>query len=184
MASAQRAVVIRVELFGIEPLVWRRVRVMPSTTLAALHRVLQVVMGWQDTHLHQFRIGRLRIGEPDRQEDAKDLEDEREWTVADVVKAGASEFEYLYDFGDDWTHRLVIETNAPKVVGSGALCLAGENACPPEDVGGPPGYEEFLAAMANSKHRRHREFAEWCGGVWDPKAFDLNAVNRVLRSGR
>ncbi|MGE3601572.1 MAG: plasmid pRiA4b ORF-3 family protein [Dehalococcoidia bacterium] len=94
-----------------------------------------------------------------------------------------SEFDYLYDLGDDWWHRLVIEPNAPKVVRSGPLCLAGENACPPEDVGGPPGYEEFLAAMANPKHRRHRGFAEWSGGVWDPKGSDLNAVNRALRVG-
>lgn len=177
-----RSLVLRVELVGVEPLVWRRVRVAPGVTLAELHRVLQVAMGWQDTHLHQFRIGRLWIGQPDRQEGDKDLQDEREWTIADVVKAGVHEFDYLYDFGDDWTHRLVIEPNAPKVVGSGLLCLAGENACPPEDVGGPPGYEEFRAALTNPKHRRHRELAEWCGGVWDPKGFDLNAVNRVLRT--
>ncbi len=87
------------------------------------------------------------------------------------------EFEYEYDFGDGWEHRIIVEaTHKPVADWSYPLCVAGERACPPEDVGGPPGYERFLEAIADPKHREHDHMLAWVGGVFDPEGFDINAV--------
>jgi hypothetical protein len=99
-----------------------------------------------------------------------------------VSELGAGgEFEYRYDMGDGWQHRLVIES-LPRVAASQDLslpaCLAGENACPPEDVGGPGGYELFLEILADREHEQHQDMVRWIGGVFDPKGFDLNRLNR------
>jgi pRiA4b ORF-3-like protein len=184
LVKTRRAdVVLRVELLGIEPLIWRRLRVDQSVTFQALHEVLQRVMGWQDSHLHEFHADELAIGMMDVDEPRKGLQDENAWSLGQLLETGVSEFEYLYDFGDDWLHRVIVEpTSRGKAGGSGPLCLAGENACPPEDVGGPPGYALFLQALADPKHENHKQYVEWIGGIWDPKGFDLNRINRDLRA--
>jgi hypothetical protein len=182
--NAQAVVVLRVELLGIEPLIWRRVRVPAAMTLRDLHGVLQTVMGWQDCHLHEFRVGEVLIGVTDRPEleVPETKEDEKEWPVAQVLATGVSEFEYVYDFGDHWAHRVILEpATRSRIPGVGVLCLAGEGACPPEDVGGPPGYGQFLDALADASHSEHKTYVDWVGGVWDVKGFDLNRVNRQLR---
>lgn len=181
--KAESAVILRVELFGIEPLIWRRVRVPSAMTLRDLHAVVQRVMGWRDSHLHEFRVGASDIGIVDRPEldTPENMEDERKWTVAKIVGTGATELEYVYDFGDHWVHRIIIEpATRSRVPGRSALCLAGEGACPPEDVGGPPGYAQFLEALTDSSHAEHKTNVNWVGGVWDPNGFDLNRVNREL----
>lgn len=180
---ANVVVILRVELLGVKPLVWRRVRVPAVMTFRFLHGVLQTVMGWQDCHLHNFRVGEALIGVTDRPEldVPENMEDERAWTVAHMLAASASEFEYVYDFGDYWLHRIIIEpVTRSRVPGTGVLCLAGEGACPPEDVGGPPGYVQFLAALADPSHSEHKAYVDRVGGVWDIKAFDLNRVNLEL----
>ena len=176
--------ILRIELFGIEPLVWRRVRVPAAMTLRSLHGVVQTVMGWQDCHLYEFRVGDALIGIVDRPElDVPEkMEDERKWTVAKIAAAGVTEFDYIYDFGDHWAHRVILEpASRSRVPGSSPLCLAGEGACPPEDVGGPPGYAQFIEALADASHSAHKTYVDWVGGVWDVKGFDLNRVNRELR---
>ena len=184
MATSRRAdIVLRVELLGIEPLIWRRVRIASSISFKQLHDILQLVMGWQDSHLHEFRAGELAIGMMDVEEHREGLQDEIAWNLGQLLETGTSEFEYLYDFGDDWMHRIIVEpASRGRAGGSGPLCLAGENACPPEDVGGPHLYVEFLRALADPKHENHKRFLDWIGGIWDPKGFDLNRINRELRS--
>jgi hypothetical protein len=177
-------VVLRAELLGIEPLIWRRLRVPGAMTLRELHGVLQTVMGWQDCHLHDFRVGDVLVGVTDQPEiDVPEgMEDEGVWRVAHVVAIDSTEFEYLYDFGDDWRHRIVIEPAArSRVPGAAPLCLAGEGACPPEDIAGPPGYAQFLVALTDASHAEHKTYVDCVGGVWDVKGFDLNRVNRELR---
>jgi hypothetical protein len=104
-----------------------------------------------------------------------------------TVVSGVStrgEFEYVYDTGDDWVHRLVVEADG----GTRALeldllplCIAGENACPPDDIGGAHGYERFLAALADPGDEDHSGLLSWIGGVFDPRGFDLNHLNREWR---
>jgi hypothetical protein len=188
LAKTRRAdAVLRIELLDIEPLIWRRVRVARSVTLERLNEILQIVLGWQNSHLHEFRAGELTIGMKDVEEldEREDLQDESDWTLGELLDTGVTEFEYNYDFGDDWTHRIVLEpATRGGEPGPVPLCLAGENACPPEDVGGPVGYAQFLAAIADPEHEEHESYLRWIGGVWDSRGFDLNAINRVLRSPR
>jgi len=179
-------VLLRIELLNIEPLIWRRVRVPAKWKLRKVHDLIQRVFGWQDCHLHEFRVGEVHIGMPEADDLQEGLQDDREWTLAEVLKSGAREFQYVYDFGDWWEHRVIVEPESRTDVGASAapVCLAGENAAPPEDVCGPPGYEMFLEAIADPAHEEHEQMLEWVGGVWDPKAFDLNRVNRELRKRR
>ncbi len=94
-------------------------------------------------------------------------------------------FKYLYDFGDHWEHLVTVEDVHPRTDRTQAVvCLAGENACPPEDVGGPPGYFEFLAAIRDPTHDEHANLLRWIGGAFDPIAFDLVEVNARLAKSR
>ena len=175
--------ILRVELLEIEPLIWRRLRVPRGIAFTRLHQILQLALGWRDSHLHEFRADKLVIGMKEVNEvDAREgIQDEKEWKLQELLDTGVTEFEYLYDFGDGWRHRVIVEpATRGGQSGPSPLCLAGENACPPEDVGGPHRYAGFLKALANPAHREHGEFTRWIGGVWDPKGFDLNRVNRDL----
>jgi hypothetical protein len=88
---------------------------------------------------------------------------------------------YVYDFGDGWTHRLTVEKVLAAEPGVGyPRCVSGRRACPPEDVGGPWGYDGFLEAMADPTHPEHEQYREWVGGPFDPAAFDLDEVNEEL----
>jgi hypothetical protein len=176
----------------ITPLVWRRVLVSNQWTLASLHSYLQWVMGWQDSHAHEFQVGSLVIApdwwiqERGLDEDLTNYRDERRFSVAAVVReiGARGEFEYRYDMGDGWEHRIVVES-APAYWETHELplpsCLAGENACPPEDVGGPHGYAQFLESLGVRAHEEHEQSLKWIGGVFDLKGFDLNRINRDWR---
>lgn len=192
-APTRKPVTLRVELLDIQPLVWRRIVVSNQITLSALHNYLQWVMGWQDTHAHEFEIGehlvapRWWIAEMSGGTHDSRYKDEARFSVSKLVaELGiAGEFEYRYDMGDGWAHRIVIEaTQASSADLPLPRCVAGENACPPDDVGGPPGYMEFLAALKNPAHGEHARMLEWIGGAFDPKGFDLNRINREWRKGR
>ena len=177
---------IKVTLRGSQPPIWRRIQLRSDITLAKLHRILQEVMGWEDAHLHQFVIQGQRYGVPD--EDyvgPRETKDARKYKLGDVVPAEGSQFRYDYDFGDNWQHVLVLEKTLPPAEGVRyPVCLAGARACPPEDVGGISGYEHFLQALRDPKHPEHKEYLEWIGDNFDPEAFDIDEVNRLLRAMR
>ena len=183
-----KAVALRIELLDVAPLVWRRVLVPNNWTFATLHHYLQWVMGWTDSHAHEFEIGATLvapdwwISEAESEEEASRYRDERRISVAAVAAelGPRGEFEYRYDMGDGWVHRVVIEPvrSAPPSDATRPICLAGENACPPEDVGGPHAYAEFLKILSDRRHEQHEELTLWVGGVFDPKGFDLNRINR------
>jgi len=173
---------LHVELRDIAPAIWRRLQVPGSITLPRLHRVLQVTMGWTDCHLHRFTIGGQRYGIPFDDWPDESLHDERRVTLAGSLGAVVTDFSYEYDFGDGWLHAVQVEGTQPiDDTATGVLCTGGANACPPEDVGGPPGYFEFLQAIRDPMHPEHHELLEWCGGAFDPTGFDLNGVNASLR---
>ena len=173
---------LRIELMHIEPHVWRRVIVPETVTLAKLHQVLQAVMGWTDSHLHEYVIARKHYGTPDPDWPAEEpLHDERRVHLKPFIEARVRRFTYLYDFGDSWEHEITLEDlMLPKDTGPRLVCTAGENACPPEDVGGTGGYASFLEAIADPQHEQYQEMLDWIGYPFDPRAFDLNAVNQRL----
>ena len=152
--------------------------------LAKLHRTIQRVMGWKDSHLHQFVVRGRKYGMPDEDDvEGNRLLDERKFILGKLISGGR--FEYIYDFGDNWEHVLEIEEKLPLDRSFGyPVCVAGGRACPPEDVGGIPGYGNFLEALKNRKHPEHDAYREWIGEDFDPEEFDIDKVNRLLRALR
>lgn len=182
--AAARIFQLKIALEEVEPSIWRRLLVPSDITLAKLHFVLQKAMGWTNSHLHQFVIFDRHIGDLRQDEGELGFEDERKVKLDHLVGVNQSVV-YEYDFGDGWTHDVKVE-QALEVDNHFRYpaCTAGARACPPEDVGGPPGYETLIAALSDSKHEEHDGMVEWVGGVFDPEGFDVNAVNRALRSLR
>jgi len=145
--------------------------------------MLQAAMGWTDSHLHCFRIGDELYGM--QFDDYPEGEiDETSVTVIGAL-SGHRRFVYEYDFGDSWDHDVVVE--ATWTMPSGlkfAVCVDGQNACPPEDCGGVPGYALMLEALGDPSHEEHDDFLGWLGGPFDPEAFDLAVPNAALQRVR
>jgi len=143
-----------VTLKGIRPPIWRRVQVPGTLSLAAFHDMIQTVFGWT-------------------------VEDESAVTLAKALGARTKRFLYVYDFGDNWEHEVLVEKIVTGNSGSERpLCLGGKRHRPPEDCGGPPGYQNFLEAVRDPGHEEYEAMLEWVGGSFDAEAFDLAAVNR------
>jgi hypothetical protein len=175
---------IKITLAWSKPPIWRRVIVPADMTLDRFHDVIQRVMGWTDSHLHQFILGRTFYGKPDRQfaDMGNETLSERLHTIAELAPAARKRFLYEYDFGDSWNHEVLVEkVLPPDPAFRHPVCVAGANACPPDDCGGIPGYYEMLAALANPKHPEHENLTEWIGGKWDADAFDLDQTNAALK---
>ncbi|MGO9332931.1 MAG: plasmid pRiA4b ORF-3 family protein [Acidimicrobiales bacterium] len=180
MTGAPTTLQIKVTLDGSRPPIWRRLVVSGSATLDELHRVLQVAMGWEDYHLHCFRIGGVRYGPADYEDFDMDEVDEKTVTIAEAF-ADERRGVYDYDFGDSWEHRLLVEkTDVPVAWKGVALCTGGKRACPPEDCGGVWGYYNLLEALGDPSHEEHEEYLEWVGEDFDSEDFSKDAVNAVL----
>jgi hypothetical protein len=173
---------LHVELRDIAPRIWRQLLVPSWATLAKLHEVLQISLGWTNSHLHQFHIAGATYGMPDDEWREVSPLDDRRYTVAGCLADRVPDFVYEYDFGDGWEHAIHVEAILPvDQVDHYPLCTGGANACPPEDVGGSAGYFDFLQVIRDPSHEEHRDMLRWCGGSFDPTAFDRNAVNARLR---
>jgi Plasmid pRiA4b ORF-3-like protein len=187
MFEQPNAVQIRITLDEIEPKVWRRLVVPLKWNLEQLHLAIQAAFNWWNYHLHEFRIGGLRYGNVELLEEGAfegdpRTFDEREVRLRDFEGPGTS-FVYIYDFGDDWHHTVEIEKLlAPEVAPKQGSCVAGARARPPEDVGGVPGYERFLAVIADPEDPEHADMKRWCGGHFDPEWFDLALVDKDVRN--
>ncbi len=172
---------LKVTLRHSHPAIWRRILVADNIPLSHLHGVLQLAMGWTNSHLHSFQVGKLTFAEPSADDfiPAIDYRSVRLNQVAPGIRDGLV---YLYDFGDSWEHHIVVEEILPVEKGMRyPLCSDGQFACPPEDVGGVRGYTDFLKAIRNTRHPEHDEMLEWVGGTFDPEKFDLGSINRMLR---
>jgi hypothetical protein len=178
--KGQKAVYqLKITLKDVRPPVWRRVQV-PDCSLAMLHEIIQVAMGWENYHLYDFVVGGERYTDP-RGMDDLDMEDAGKVKLSQVAPKEKAKLRYTYDFGDNWQHEVLVEKVLPPEEGQKyPVCIAGKRACPPEDVGGPWGYMEFAEAIRDPQHERHEEFIEW-RGEFDPEVFDPDAVNLELR---
>jgi hypothetical protein len=176
---------LKVTLQNIKPPVWRRILVDASSTLDQVHEVIQAAFGWWNYHLHEFEIDGTRYGDPDPDDDwGPPTVNERRIRLDTVVTAGST-FGYLYDFGDGWSHRVTVEKDLPAETGTTVpACIGGRRACPPEDCGGPWGYEHLLEALADPTHPEHRDLTDWLGAPFDPEAFDPADFVHQLREGR
>jgi hypothetical protein len=190
MTSPGDVAVLRIELEDIEPLIWRRVAVRTSMNLGALHRVIQAAMGWQDCHLWEFvsgddKYGMLIPNDRDWNERIKDVAK----TKVSTLLSGVREVGYVYDMGDNWEHRIIVEK--VKAAESGAhypQFLGGERRCPPEDCGGLPGYYEFLKNIASKQSKKRKAAIDWYGGPYDPDEIGeqeiVAALHRIANASR
>ena len=179
---------LEIALLDIEPRIWRRFAVRSNHSLMVLHDIIQMVMGWNDCHLHEFEIGdqvyTARYPELDDLDERKTRDEQRSY-LRGVLGGEGSRFLYRYDFGDGWRNDLkVLKVSQPEEGVRYPVCLSGERSCPPEDVGGTWGYAEMLEALADPRHEEHDGYIEWLGRKFEPDVFDLNAVNGMLMNIR
>lgn len=175
--------VLRIELLDTEPLVWQRFLVPEQINLRRLHQVIQIVMGWENAHLYEFVCGGRRYGESDpfgMLDDDSTAQAANAKLKALLPRLKNDEFHYVYDFGDDWQHRLVVEQSGLENSNPCPRLLDGAMACPPEDIGGPPGYDALKAELEGDEEDCGEILTEIIGTDFDPSAFDKNDTAAAL----
>jgi hypothetical protein len=179
--KTENAYQLKITLKDSKPPIWRRFIVSESITLVKLHHVIQEVMGWYDSHLHEFEFNGECYGQPDP--DAMfEINNEKKVKLNLLINTEKDKFLYNYDFGDDWRHVIVLEkilTEQPAPVKP--KCITGKMACPPEDCGGLWGYYDMLETLKDPKSPEYEETIEWLGGEFDSEAFDIDWVNQELK---
>ena len=178
----------KITLLEVQPPIWRRIQVK-DCTLDKLHEHIQTSMGWTNSHLHRFQIGEERYADPMLMEEGMEeffYNDSTTTLLSGILPQTDKQcrFVYEYDFGDGWEHEIQFE-GCPRAEPGRKypLCLEGERACPPEDVGGTGGYEEFLQIITNPHNKAHKETLRWAGGKFDPEAFDSAAATKAMKKG-
>ncbi len=171
----------KITLKDIKPPIWRCIQVPSSFTFWDLHIAIQDAMGWLDCHLHEFRIpditGKtLSFGIPDEEFDDDFLPGWKS-RVSRFLNLERPVFEYVYDFGDNWRHKVELEKVLPVEPGKEyPRCLKGKRACPPEDCGGPWGYQDLLEILEDPQHEQHADMKSWVTsineGPFNPEEFD------------
>jgi hypothetical protein len=178
---------LKVVLLDSEPPIWRRIQVPGAARLDWLHSVLQVAIGWTNSHLHQFRVGEDCYSDTRHHfaefEGDPEILEEREFTLRQIAPREKNAFRYEYDFGDSWEHEITVEKILPPnaAASTTAICLDGARACPPEDCGGVWGYSNLLKILKDRKHPEHKSMKEWLGRAIDAEAFDVQKTNLWLR---
>ncbi|WP_028314602.1 plasmid pRiA4b ORF-3 family protein [Desulfatibacillum aliphaticivorans] len=171
---------IKVSLKNIRPPIWRRLLVTSDTTLPRFHMIIQNAMGWQNGHDHVFEIEKMEFGVNDPY-DPTSPKDETKIRLSKIVNREGQRFKYIYDYGDYWEHEVLVEKILPLEKGeSYPQCIKGKRACPPEDVGGPPGYQDLLEALESPEETDNVELLDIVEDDWDPDHFDLSEANEML----
>jgi len=180
----------RIALEGSEPHIWREFLVHSDITFYRLHHIIQILMGWENYHLYEFTTDSYRIGqqfEEDGFNGPHEVIDAQRIKIGDVLKSKGQKMDYLYDFGDYWQHSLTLEMVIEDLKLPFPVCCSGELSCPPEDVGGLPGFYDFLKIMSKPKDPEHKELKKWVksklvaiDGKYDPEKFSMEKVNWVL----
>jgi hypothetical protein len=186
--SSKEIYQFKITLEGSNPPIWRRIQIA-DCSLDKFHVHIQTAMGWTNSHLNQFRIEGINYADPlliEETFEELEYEDSTTTLLSEIIPEDGHRFrfEYEYDFGDCWTHEVLFEGEIRSEPGQKyPLCLKGERACPPEDMGGVCGYVDFLKAIANSGDAPLDEFLSWAGGKFDPEAFQPTAATRRMKKG-
>lgn len=179
---------LKITLKWTKPPIWRRVLVDRKSTFYDLHNIIQIAMGWTNSHLYEFKVFDYRIGEPNEEFDETDfggskIIDASTVLLDSILTDPKEKFVYEYDFGDSWTHSVVVEKFLPadkKVFYP--TCIAGKLKCPPEDCGGVSGFYGLLEILNNKRHPDREDMMYWVGGSYDSNHFDIEWVNDQLSS--
>lgn len=177
---------IKIALKHSKPRIWRRVLVPADLLLPDFHAVIQIAMGWTNSHLHQFAKDRIYYTEKMEEDDfwgGANTVDYSQMTISDLLTKEKDRMIYEYDFGDSWEHEIILEKVKDKTGKDDVLtCLTGKNNCPPEDCGGIWGYYSMLEILKDPKHEEYEDYIGWLGEDFDPTEFDINDVNDMLNS--
>jgi hypothetical protein len=168
----------------IEPLIWRRFLVTEEATLDKLHKIIQIVMGWEGYHQYEFHIDKYKYGVPIKDWHDIEIKDSKKIRLNDLALTAEQKFQYVYDFGDYWQHGIKIEKIIPKESSiKYPKCVDGKRACPPEDCFGPPGYESLLKVLEQPEDTLDEgdlERLKWLGKDHDFEYFSADEVNSAL----
>jgi hypothetical protein len=178
---------IQIALKGFKPKIWRRILIPSDLFLSDFHMIIQITMGWTNSHLHQFIKNRtfysMRTQTDLLMQELGNL-DYKNIKVSDLLKKEKEKIVYEYDFGDSWEHNILLEKILPIDNDTKyPVCLTGKMSCPPEDCGGVWGYYNMLEVLKDPEHEEYETFVEWLGEDFDPKYFDINEVNNLLHKG-
>jgi len=175
---------IKIALKGSKPRIWRRVLVPSDLLLPDFHTIIQITMGWTNSHLHQFIKNKTFYSQrmpDDGFWDEMNNVDYSKVEISDLLKKEKDRMIYQYDFGDNWEHEIILEKIEDNVAGKNIpTCLTGKHNCPPEDCGGLWGYYDMLEVLQNPEHEEYDDYLEWLGEDFDPKYFDKEEVNAYL----
>lgn len=172
---------LHVQLLGITPLIWRRILVPGEVSLYRLNLLIQRGMGWKNAHLSEFNIDGRKYGATEQDHFAEGIYEFKKFKLSEVVSGVGKSFLFTYDFGDDWQHKVVVEDIfAREKEVKYPLCIAGERACPPEDIGGIYGYDDFLEAISDPKHESHADYKAWAK-KFDPEKFDVDKATKAMQ---
>lgn len=177
---------LKIELADSDPKIWRRIQVSTEMSFSDLHDIIQLSMGWEDDHLYEFEVKKVRVF--DFQEAFDDGEnpaerDSMDTFLDDLLNKVNTKFTYIYDFGDHWEHTIQLEKIFPEEEGNTyPICLEGEGACPPEDCGGIWRYQDMVKIMADKDHPEYDDIADWMGEDWEPTPFNCEGVNVLLKN--
>jgi hypothetical protein len=191
--------ILKIELDGVSPKIWRCVIVPSHISLDRLHDVIQIVMGWFDYHLHMFEFGEKSYMNSPEELEEQGVIKYSGITLETLIKKEGEKFGYLYDFGDNWGHTIILEAILEKGITLKELarheslygphrlvCIDGARSCPPEDVGGVSAYKEFCRTVARPNSAKGKENLDWYNSTsffqkpFDPKRFDMEAINSAL----
>lgn len=176
---------IKVTLAGSKPPIWRRIEVQSHASLYKLHKIIQIAMEWSECHLWEITVGKDVYSDPSCFDDdyGTPINDAKKMPLCDVLKNEKSKLIYNYDFGDSWEHKIVLEKIcAPEIEVEYPRCIGGKLACPPEDCGGICGFYNMLECLNNPDDEEYESIRDWMGDDYDPEAFDIESVNRGLKS--
>ncbi len=175
---------IKISLKDLVPPIWRQILVKSDVKLADLHKIIQTVMGWTNSHLHQFMFNEKFYSDPEYEDDWDDNEqiDYRKIKLRDLLSKEKQKLTYEYDFGDGWEHIIALEKILPVDKNKHyPICIDGARSCPPEDCGGTGGYEDLLEIIKNPGHKEYDSMIEWLGSKFDSEQFDINEINKLLK---
>ncbi len=188
MAKQHYVIKLHIEISGSVPPIWRRLAVDGDISLRALHHIIQAAFGWSDSHLHEFRVEERTYSMLDNEnvleggfDGDEEMFDDRKGKLNRLLYTG-QRFTYLYDFGDSWTHAIHVESieGRPEPMGA-AWIIDGKRACPPDDVGGIGGYDNFVATLKEEPDSQEaQDYLRWVGGCFDPELFDKRMANITL----
>ncbi len=174
---------LKIELANSNPKIWRRIQVPADTAFSELHEIIQLSMGWEDSHLYEFSINKVRVYDfQDDFDDGTNLfeRDSLDTLLDELLTRVKTKFTYMYDFGDNWEHTILLEKILQEEGNAHPICMEGEGACPPEDCGGIWRYQDMLKIMADKSHPEYNDITEWIGEDWKPEHFDCDAANVLL----